>query len=165
MLIKKYVFKILKLMILIGTVSYYFAMFFRIIMELERDIFDTPTAQAEGYDFDSDCDDAAGFFASCYETKDKSVYENTLILYYYAFTTLTTVGLGDYAPKSNIERVIISAAMLFGVAVFSYIMGNFVEVLNDFKNFDADLDQGDELSKFIGVLKKFNGGRDIDISF
>ena len=93
------------------------------------------------------------------------MYEVTLILYYCAFTSLTTVGLGDYAPKSNIERVVISAALLFGVAVFSYIMGNFVDILNDFKNFDSDLDQGDELSKFFGVLKKFNGGREIDISF
>jgi hypothetical protein len=44
-------------------------------------------------------------------------------LYYFAFTSLATVGFGDYVPKSDFERIIISFVLLSGVACFSFIMG------------------------------------------
>jgi hypothetical protein len=48
---------------------------------------------------------------------------------YYAFTTLSTVGFGDFFPSSNSERALCSFILLGGVAIFSYIMGNFIEIL------------------------------------
>ena len=48
---------------------------------------------------------------------------------YFAFTTLSTVGFGDYAPRSNLERLVFTAVLLGGVAIFSYIMGVFIEIL------------------------------------
>ena len=48
--------------------------------------------------------------------------------------------------------------LLFGVAIFSYIMGNFIEIVNKSYNIDADLDEGDNLNKFFGLLEKFNQG-------
>ena len=35
---------------------------------------------------------------------------------YFAFTTLSTIGLGDYHPKSDSERLFGSFLLLFGVA-------------------------------------------------
>ena len=81
---------------------------------------------------------------------------------YYTFTSLSTVGFGDVAPKSNGERIFIAFFMLFGVACFSYIMGIFVEILDSFNLINDDINDGDELSKFFGVLYKFNNGEDID---
>lgn len=75
-----------------------------------------------------------------------------MILQYFSFTSLSTVGLGDYTPKSNTERIFISFSLLFGVAIFSIVMANFIEILTKFKAFDEDLEQEDELSKFFGVL-------------
>jgi hypothetical protein len=46
-----------------------------------------------------------------------------LINTYFAFTTLSTIGLGDYYPVSDIERLVGSFVLLFGVALFSYMMG------------------------------------------
>jgi len=48
---------------------------------------------------------------------------------YYSFTSLTTVGFGDYNPRSEFERIFCAMILLFGVAIFSYIMGNFIEIL------------------------------------
>ena len=48
---------------------------------------------------------------------------------YYSFTSLSTVGLGDLVPRSNVERLLCSFVLLFGVAIFSYIMGIFIEVI------------------------------------
>ena len=56
---------------------------------------------------------------------DKSPNEITIIVTYYMFTSLSTVGFGDYHPRSDFERIFIAMVLLFGVAIFSYIMGNF----------------------------------------
>jgi hypothetical protein len=52
-----------------------------------------------------------------------------LISLYFAFTSLSTVGFGDYAPRGNIERFFGAFMLLFGVAIFSYIMGNFIDMI------------------------------------
>ena len=48
---------------------------------------------------------------------------------YYALTTLSTVGYGDMYAISNLEMVSAVITMLGGVAFFSFIMGNFVEII------------------------------------
>lgn len=59
---------------------------------------------------------------------------------YFAFTTLSTVGFGDYYPKGDVERLVGGFVMLFGVAIFSYIMGKFIEILEKYQALNADLD-------------------------
>ena len=81
---------------------------------------------------------------------------NAIIVVYYAFTSLSTVGFGDFNPRSNSERLVISLVLLFGVAIFSYIMGELIEILEKNKSLNADLDEGDSLSKFFGLLRRFN---------
>jgi hypothetical protein len=53
---------------------------------------------------------------------------------------LSTVGFGDYSPRSNIERMVGAYLLLFGVAIFSYIMGNFIAIIDEFKEFIKELD-------------------------
>jgi hypothetical protein len=55
--------------------------------------------------------------------------------------------------------------LLFGVAIFSVIMQKFIEMIDNYKVINADLDEGDELAKFFGLLKKFNNGKSIDEKF
>lgn len=49
--------------------------------------------------------------------------KRVLINTYFAFTTLATVGFGDYYAVSIVERAIFTMIFLFGVALFSFIMG------------------------------------------
>ena len=122
------------------------------------------------FDFSYGMDKYSEEFAQKYEEtyifynnlQKKTAYENTLIVTYFAFTSLSTVGFGDYNPRSDIERFITAFILLFGVAIFSYIMGKFIEILDQFKDFNRELDEGDALSKFFGILNKFNNGTDID---
>jgi hypothetical protein len=44
---------------------------------------------------------------------------------YFSFTTLSTVGFGDYNPRSDIERAFMSMGLLFGVIIFSVIMDKY----------------------------------------
>ena len=80
---------------------------------------------------------------------------------YFSFTSLSTVGFGDYFPQSNSERVVGCFVLLFGVAIFSWIMGDFIQILHQFQEINSDLDEGDNLSKFLGLMKRFNAGKEL----
>ena len=86
----------------------------------------------------------------------------SIILTYFAFTTLSTVGFGDYVPISDNERIVGSAVLFLGVMLFSTIMGEFVEIIRGFKEYDKDLDDGIKLEQFLNVLKKFNKDKSLN---
>lgn len=147
--------KTIKLFMVIFTFSFYSGIIFKMLIEIEKDLwFDDP-------DYEEDtCYDWGGYFMECYgighgALKDNA-YDTTIIFLYFSFTSLTTVGFGDYHAKSNLERLVMAFFLLFGVAIFSYIMGIFLEILTQFKDLNADLNQGGELNKFFGVMLKFN---------
>lgn len=48
---------------------------------------------------------------------------------YFAFTSISTVGLGDYHPRSNSERILGAIFLMSGVAVTSYVIENFTEMI------------------------------------
>ena len=52
--------------------------------------------------------------------------------------------------------------LVSGVAIFSYIMGIFIEVLEKQKTSDADIDEFELLSKFFGLMIHFNKSRPLD---
>ena len=80
---------------------------------------------------------------------------------YYAFTTLSTVGFGDFYPSSNAERALCAFILLGGVAIFSYIMGNFIEILVSIQNLNSEFNEGENLYKWFGLIKRFNSNRSI----
>ena len=93
------------------------------------------------------------------------MYYKGLLSTYYAFTSLSTVGFGDYNPKANIERVFCAFILLFGVSIFSYIMGIFIEILDEYQKLNASLDEGDLLTQFINLLTRFNSGKPLNKEF
>ena len=80
---------------------------------------------------------------------------------YFSFTTLATVGYGDYHPVSNPELLVGGVYILFGVTVFSFIMGNFIEMLVEFKTVTAENEDSQDLYKWLNVLARFNNGRQL----
>lgn len=50
---------------------------------------------------------------------------------------------------------------LMGVAVFSYIMGNFTTIINFILDLNQDLEEGEQLTLFLALFKFFNNGEDI----
>jgi hypothetical protein len=78
---------------------------------------------------------------------------------YYAFTSLSTVGFGDFSPRSDAERLFIAVVLLMGVSIFSYIMGNLIEIIDEIKLIEADIDDGDNLAKFLGLIRRFNSDK------
>ena len=66
-----------------------------------------------------------------------------VIAVYFAFTSLSTVGFGDFCPRSDLERALGSIMLLFGVSIFSMAMGRFIEMVEQIKQFNQSLDEGD----------------------
>jgi hypothetical protein len=90
--------------------------------------------------------------------QDKTAYEKLIISCYFALTTLSTVGYGDYYPVSNVERVIAVLIMLGGVAFFSYIMGNFIEIISNYEKKMGAVDKSGDLHNWMVLLTRFTGG-------
>lgn len=56
--------------------------------------------------------------------------DSMIRLIYFSFTSLTTVGFGDFNPRSDFERLFIAFGLLFGVAIFSYIMSEAIDMID-----------------------------------
>lgn len=79
-------------------------------------------------------------FLNTFGIIEMSPLHMAISLMYFSFTSLSTVGFGDYYPVSNIERVVGSIILLFGVACFSYIMGELVNAINEHKAYYEEHD-------------------------
>ena len=52
--------------------------------------------------------------------------------------------------------------LLFGVLIFSNFMNIFMDLIFKYKVHVSDFDEGEELVKFMGTLKRFNNNEDIN---
>lgn len=139
--------KIFKLMVYIFNISYFLGFFWYIFCDemLPTDIENESNYFITNFDVDER-----------HEETDRSNSETGILLVYYMFTSLSTVGFGDFHPRSNAERFFCSIILLFGVAIFSYVMATFTDILTEYNDLNADLDQGDRLTQFFGLLQIFN---------
>ena len=142
--------KAIRLVFVIASVMYFFAMFFKIILEGEEDF--------EGHRVLTVCGQADGYFSACFNGWQMKFWEEMIKLNYFSFTTLSTVGFGDFDPKSNIERLYMSFGMLLGVAIFSSILGNFIEMFDKMKEVDKEYEDGINLLRFFDLFRTFNYG-------
>lgn len=87
---------------------------------------------------------------------------------YFALTTLSTVGYGDYYPISQLEMIQTVVVMLGGVAFFSYIMENFMQIIQQYDEKMGVFDHQEDLNDWIVSLERFTSktplnGKFIDI--
>ena len=134
-----YALKTLYLTIMIVNVSYIVGMIFYLLCELIQDfIHDVDYNVIENpNEFEIEN------FISYFELYDKNPTQITILVTYFMFTSLSTVGFGDYHPRSNFERLVVALILLFGVAIFSYVMGNFQSILAQFKSYNDEIEEGD----------------------
>mmetsp|Transcript_42741 Transcript_42741/g.65654 ORF Transcript_42741/g.65654 Transcript_42741/m.65654 type:complete len:242 (+) Transcript_42741:998-1723(+) len=95
----------------------------------------------------------------------KPVEEVAIAMSYFMFTTLSTVGLGDFHPTNSPERVMGIFILLFGVLITSYVMDQFSDMLVQFTALDKENEESAQLSVFLTVLKKYNGNQALKGSF
>jgi CRP-like cAMP-binding protein len=99
-----------------------------------------------------------GFFEK-YSLDDLSLPRRLVLCCYFALTTLSTVGYGDLTPQSNVERIFGIVIMILGIALFSYIMGNFNDVLTNYDKQMGIVDKSADLQVWITSLTKFTNNQ------
>ena len=87
---------------------------------------------------------------------------NAFLSVYFAFTTLSTVGFGDFHPRSDTERLYCTVIFVFGICYFTYVMGEFIIIVERFQNMNVEFDANEELNNFFSLLRNFNNDLDID---
>lgn len=152
-------YKILRLTLLIFTSSYFLGIVWHIyIADLQADVYINPNDPSMGV--------KPNFNTAMmgYDPDDPnpdSGYAKLIKVWYYAITTLSTIGFGDFTPVSSSERLISSVILMFGVTVFSFIMGQFIEILMNYKSLWM-VGQHKDLSKWIALLSRFNNGNPLN---
>ena len=101
-------------------------------------------------------------FITYYGLNNKNDLTRYITMIYYTFTTLATVGFGDYHPCADEEMILAVRVFLSGVSVISYLMGIFSEILKKFQKLNVDFDEGDQLAIFFSLMKKLNGNIEIE---
>ena len=81
-----YALKIFKILLIIVNTSYFVGIVFMIMADLSL-VLATKLGDTD-----------QGFFIEEYDIEDNSDDFNTILLIYFAFTSLSTVGFGDLAP-------------------------------------------------------------------
>ena len=95
---------------------------------------------------ESNQEDNLDNFISNYELDKESQHRQLLIAIYYSFTTLSTVGFGDFHPINSHEAIVCVFMVLFGNLLFSVVMGIFLGMLEKFKMVNSDLEDESGLS-------------------
>lgn len=86
------------------------------------------------------------------DPKPWSNKDRAISILYFLFTTLSTVGFGDFHPKNEWERGFTAFVLLTGVSIFSYLMGTFIEITDEAMKLNDTFDDGENLSKFFGLI-------------
>lgn len=151
----KYALKTLYLVLIMLSISFFIGMAWHKFVDTQIELLaiyykDDPETFAE---LKSDS------FYRFFDKGDLEEFTTSITFMYFSFTTLTTVGFGDLSPQTEYERLFGAFLLLFGVAIFSYCMGIFIEILDSFINFNSSIEdnEADDLSQFFSCLKNMNG--------
>lgn len=154
--------RILKIIIMILTTSYFLAIIWLIQTEFQftflEDGFDNFMTVAK-HEFYEKVQEVKEGMACIEHTKYCTNLSNMQILVktcYYALTTLTTIGFGDMSPVSNQEMIVCTVILLIGVAVFSIFLNSLVSAFFHQRDMLAKGYQSD-LNKWINMLQRYNG--------
>ena len=136
------------------TFIFNFSFFTGIIWMVACDILNEKYLQTQ--------DDPGDSFTQKFEIENESDSKKVLITMYFLFTSLTTTGFGDLHPRSNSERMLSTIMLLIGVSIVSYAMTVFIDILRNYRSIYDNIDDGDNLSKFFGMMARFNNGKKVD---
>lgn len=155
-----FILKLIKIMIFVSSVCYFFAMAFKFLLDIQNDYLNFDEYSNDEYSEVIEISNPE-HFSEWSGLKDMNDYEAMIVLVYFSFTSLTTVGFGDFNPRSDTERIFVACGLLFGVSIFSYIVSELIEVIEKFFKHNQS-GNDDELNKFFELLRSFNQSRRID---
>ena len=151
------IYKIFRLIIIIFTSSYFLGILWHILVcDVQKTEWIDPNDHTAGAKTDN-------YRTVKLEThiSEDEYFDYLIKEIYFAITTLSTIGYGDFHPVSQMERSIAAFILLWGVTIFSFIMGQFIEILMNYKSL-WKVGKHKDLSKWIALLSRFNNGNPLN---
>ena len=81
---------------------------------------------------------------------------------YFSFTTISTVGFGDYYPVNSFERLCMCSVVLVLVAAQSFVMSLILSAMDIFISLDKEFDDSGRLDAFFALIYTYNGSKEMD---
>jgi len=72
----------------------------------------------------------------------RSTFEIYVACLYWALATMSTIGYGDIIPKTTLERMVTSVAMIVGACMFSYCLTNVCSLVFNFNQHQTNWESG-----------------------
>lgn len=135
-----YCYKIFRLFIIAFIITYFCGCLWMIIVDQTKN--DSPTT-----------------FFKTYKLGNMTNKDQLITISYYALTTLSTVGYGDYFPLSDIEVVVSLTYILAGAAFFAFIMGSFIEIISNYQSKMGRVDRITPLRNWMTLMMRFTGDK------
>ena len=136
--ISRYIFKVFRLILIAIMLAYFLGCAWYLFV----DIFNTNGSEEN--------------FNNTYKLYEMEIFDRMVICVYFVLTTLSTVGYGEMHPESNTEKIFGIALMILGIAFFSYIMGNFNDVIVNYDKKMGIVDRRTDLQVWMTSLTKFD---------
>lgn len=95
-------------------------------------------------------------FISENDMKEEHASHINIVVIYFALTTLTSVGFGDYHPKNTFERAGCIFIFLLVLFVWPLLVSKLLNSFALLQNTFSDNTPTTELAQFFGILEHFN---------
>ena len=145
-----YKYKIISLLVIILSLAYFLGLIWIIIT---KDLLDWKHSVEGSQEIDN--------FYEYYHEDDTDDLSTLIKTTYFALTTLSTIGFGDFSPRTTSERMIWSVVLLSGVTCLSIIINNLMDMVRGFQTVYRE-DSHKDLFKWITLLSRFNNGNPIN---
>ena len=152
-------FKILRLILQILFIVYFLGQYWFIFVDVFNSIHENEMFDTIENHYEDEYEHPPFFFKNeKWDISRNSGGMQTITAMYYALTTLSTTGLGDFHPITDKERLLGIVLIFFGVIMFSYILGELRFLISNIDSLNGEIEYNDELDNFLLLLTKFNYG-------
>ena len=107
-----YILKVFKMIFIIISITIFIALFWYCFCDIRLQLNSLMLLDDEYQD---------NFIAYNNISNDK-IEDQFIKMIYFSFTTLSTVGIGDFHPRTNIERLFMVIILLLSIIINSYII-------------------------------------------
>ena len=107
----------------------------------------------------------SGTLSGTYRIDELGEYSIIQISGYWALTTLSTVGFGDFYPDTTYERLTSIVVIFGGYICFSFVNGTLLNAIAEVQEIFEEYGDHETLERFNKVLIKFNNDIPLDSEF
>mmetsp|Transcript_15603 Transcript_15603/g.51245 ORF Transcript_15603/g.51245 Transcript_15603/m.51245 type:complete len:797 (-) Transcript_15603:107-2497(-) len=89
-------------------------------------------------------------YSELHPSAERGAFDQYITCFYWAMTTMSTIGYGDVVPQTTIERLVMCLFQLMGASLFAYVVGAVCGIISGMgEKTQAFYETMDELNRFM----------------